>query len=43
MKRSKNLGLPAEHYFVSGEVRDYFRKTQTKLLARHHNRWEKSL
>ena len=37
----KNLGLPAEHYFVSGEVRDYFAKHKTKLLA-EYDRWEKS-
>ncbi len=37
----KNLGLPAEHYFVSGEVRDYFAKHKKKLLA-EYDRWEKS-
>jgi transketolase len=37
----KNLGLPAEHYVVSGEVRDYFAKHKTKLLA-EYDRWEKS-
>ncbi len=37
----KNLGLPAEHYFVSSEVREYFSDHKKKLLA-DYDRWEKS-
>lgn len=36
----KGLGLPAEHYFVSQEVRDYFAGHKKKLLA-DYDRWEK--
>jgi len=36
----KGLGLPAEHYFVSQEVRDYFAGHKRKLLA-DYDRWEK--
>ena len=36
----KNLGLPAEHYFVSDEVRAYFAKHK-KGLVRKYRRWEK--
>jgi transketolase len=36
----KNLGLPAEHYFVSQETRDYFAKHK-KGLVRQYKRWEK--
>ena len=36
----KNLGLPAEHYFVSPEVRQYF-ATHKKSLIRQYKRWEK--
>ncbi|MEP6685994.1 MAG: transketolase [Verrucomicrobiota bacterium] len=37
----KNLGLPAEHYFVSDEVREYFANHKKKLIA-EYDRWEKS-
>ena len=37
----KNLGLPAEHYFVSQETREYFAKHK-KSLVRQYKRWEKS-
>jgi transketolase len=36
----KNLGLPAEHYFVSKEVREYFAKHK-KGLVRKYRRWLK--
>ena len=36
----KNLGLPAEHYFVSPETREYFAKHK-KGLIRQYKRWEK--
>jgi transketolase len=36
----KNLGLPAEHYYVSQETRDYFAKHK-KSLIRQYRRWEK--
>ena len=36
----KNLGLPAEHYFVSPETREYFAKHK-KSLIRAYRRWEK--
>ncbi len=36
----KNLGLPAEHYFVSQETTDYFAKHKKSLL-RQYKRWEK--
>jgi transketolase len=36
----KNLGLPAEHYYVSQETRDYFGKHKKSLL-RQYRRWEK--
>ena len=34
------LGLPAEHYFVSQETRDYF-AAHKKALLRQYKRWEK--
>lgn len=37
----KNLGLPAERYFVSRETQDYFAAHKKKLLA-DYDRWEKS-
>src|SRR3989475_3591759 len=37
----KGLGLPAEHYFVSQQVRDYFAEHKKKLLA-DYDRWEKT-
>ena len=37
----KALGLPDEHYFVSGEVRNYFAQHKKKLLA-DYNRWEQT-
>jgi transketolase len=37
----KALGLPAEHYFVSQDVYDYFAEHKKKLLA-DYNRWEKT-
>ncbi len=37
----KNLGLPAEHYFVSAETREYFAKHK-KSMVRQYKRWEKS-
>ena len=37
----KNLGLPAEHYFVSDDVRSYFAEHKTKLLA-NYDKWEKT-
>jgi transketolase len=36
----KNLGLPAEHYFVSEETREYFAQHK-KSLVRQYRRWEK--
>ncbi|HEY1769590.1 MAG TPA: transketolase [Chthoniobacterales bacterium] len=36
----KGLGLPAEHYFVSDEVRDYFAEHKKHLLA-EYDKWEK--
>ena len=36
----KNLGLPAETYFVSQETREYFAKHK-KALVRQYRRWEK--
>jgi transketolase len=36
----RNLGLPAEPYFVSQETRDYFTQRK-KALLREHRRWEK--
>ncbi|MGI9089463.1 MAG: transketolase family protein, partial [Chthoniobacterales bacterium] len=36
----KNLGLPAEHYYVSPQVREYFAKHK-KALVRQYKRWEK--
>jgi transketolase len=36
----QNLGLPAEHYFVSQETRDYFAKHK-KALVRQYKRWQK--
>ena len=37
----RNLGLPAEHYFVSPETREYF-AAHKKSLVRQYKRWEKS-
>ena len=37
----KNLGLPAEHYFVSDDVRSYFAEHKKKLLA-NYDKWEKT-
>jgi transketolase len=37
----KGLGLPDEHYFVSGETREYFAQHKKKLLA-DYDRWESS-
>ena len=37
----RNLGLPAEPYFVSNEVREYFAKHK-KALVRQYRRWEKT-
>ena len=37
----KNLGLPAEHYFVSRETREYFAQHK-KSLVRQYKRWQKS-
>ncbi len=37
----KNLGLPAEHYYVSDEVRDYFAAHKKQLLA-DYDRWDKA-
>jgi len=36
----KNLGLPAEHYYVSDDVREYFARHK-KGLVRKYKRWEK--
>jgi transketolase len=36
----RNLGLPAEPYFVSQETRDYFTQRK-KALLREYRRWEK--
>jgi len=36
----KGLGLPAEHFYVSDEVRDYF-AGHKKSLIRAYNRWNK--
>jgi transketolase len=36
----RNLGLPAEPYFVSRETRDYFTQRK-KALLREYRRWEK--
>lgn len=36
----RNLGLPAEHYFVSDETREYFARHK-KALVRRYRRWEK--
>src|SRR3954452_14695425 len=36
----KGLGLPDEHYYVSGETREYFSKHK-KALVRAYKRWEK--
>src|SRR5947199_5790429 len=37
----KGLGLPEEHYYVSGETRKYFAEHKKKLLA-DYNVWEKT-
>src|SRR5205823_1582843 len=37
----KDLGLPAEHYFVSQEVYDYFAEHKKKLLA-DYEKWEET-
>src|SRR5213079_2018187 len=37
----KALGLPAEHYFVSQEVYDYFTEHKKKLLA-DYEKWEET-
>src|SRR5213595_176044 len=37
----KALGLPAEHYFVSQEVYDYFAEHKKKLLA-DYEKWEET-
>src|SRR5438046_9814651 len=37
----KALGLPAEHYFVSQDVYDYFVQHKKTLLA-EYDRWEKT-
>ena len=37
----KGLGLPEEHYFVSGDVREYFAQHKKDLLA-EYDRWEKT-
>jgi transketolase len=37
----KGLGLPAEHYFVSQDVRDYFAEHK-KALQSEYDDWEKS-
>jgi transketolase len=37
----KNLGLPAEHYFVSDDVRSYFAEHKKTLLA-NYEKWEKT-
>lgn len=37
----KNLGLPAEHYFVSDETKKYFAEHKKNLLA-EYDRWEKT-
>ncbi|MEO5720250.1 MAG: transketolase [Chthoniobacterales bacterium] len=37
----KNLGLPAEHYYVSPETREYFAQHK-KAMVRQYKRWEKS-
>ncbi|MEO7725554.1 MAG: transketolase [Chthoniobacterales bacterium] len=37
----KNLGLPAEHYYVSDEVRDYFAAHKKQLLA-DYDRWDQT-
>ncbi|MEO5719260.1 MAG: transketolase [Chthoniobacterales bacterium] len=37
----KGLGLPAEHYFVSDEVRAYFAEHKKHLLE-EYDRWEKN-
>ncbi len=36
----RNLGLPDEKYFVSGEVREYFAKHK-KALLRQYKKWER--
>ena len=36
----ENLGLPAEHYYVSEETREYFARHKKGLL-RQYKRWEK--
>ncbi len=37
----RNLGLPAEHFYVSPETREYFAKHK-KALIRQYRRWEKT-
>jgi transketolase len=37
----KGLGLPEEHYFVSGDVREYFAQHKKDLLV-EYDRWEKT-